>query len=788
MLRALLSTGLWFLLLFAAEAEERTLHFIAAQPDARNGLQLLRSSTLPLVTKSFAGIEAVQLPPNRDYYRRTGFSLAVTRPFPADTARVFLVLEQMDTNIGVIQIYFDSARPEKPQTAEDRPAYTNAASLVGYTCLGTGKARLSVFRLDRPAFRHRQEDGADIRIEGIQTLVRATLQDTEPTEAITLAKKQIPLSLTPRLRLSRPMELVTTVGADASDPSGLDQSLKTMQELAPLAQVLGFNGFESYVKWNFVEPQKDRFDWSFYDALVQEGARYGLRWFPLLIVGSAYSLPDWYFQSPENEGFVCLEHGIGNPIQTIFCENQTPHVRRFLKAFGAHYEPTGRLLGVRLGPSGNYGESQYPAGGNWGYKGKPQHIHIGWWAGDRFAADHFRRFLKVRYPSLDTLNQAWEENYSAWEKVVPFLPQFAESKRKRKDMVDWYMGAMTDWCERWALWARESMPQTGIYQSAGGWGFVESGTDFTEQTRSMTRIQGGVRSTNETDSYSQNFYATRMLSSAARFYQVPLGAEPAGFGSARGMVARLYNILVNNGQHLFYYQGNMATNDQWAEKWLKLAPLLDRREEPFVEIAVLYPDSKSILDDGVFRNLYASSFNQRVVALRPHLDFDFCSERMILDGALSRYKALVVLWSDVVEKSALETMDQWVRQGGTVLYPYWARMPLGTVENDYSVYHRWLSGDTGKGKVLFYRGDREPPHRYADFVRDEILRRRDLDPRTLRMLRTEKPSEVYVSVLQSGTMAILNYNEHPVTLTVPGREGGQSQKVFLEEYDIRLLP
>jgi hypothetical protein len=390
--------------------------------------------------------------------------------------------------------------------------------------------------------------------------------------------------------------------------------------------------------------------------------------------------------------------------------------------------------------------------------------------------------LQGKYPDVNALNRAWGEKFSAFDEVNPFIPQFAETKRKRKDLVDWYMAAMTDWCERWAVWAREAMPKTMIYQSAGGWGFVESGTDFTDQTRSMVRIGGGIRATNETDSYAQNFYATRMISSAARFYKVPFGTEPASFGSARGVAARIFNILVNNGHHLFFYYPNLLHNDQGVDKWLELAPLLDKREEPLIEVAALYPDSKSKLDDAVFRHLYGFAFNQRAAALRPILDYDFCSEQMIRDGALAPYKVLVSLWSDVVEADALEAIDRWVRQGGTVIFPYWNRMPLGTVEDDYVVYNRWLRGETGSGRVILYRGDREPPQRYAEFIRQELQRCKTLDVGTKRMLGVRKPPEVYVSALRSGTLAILNYNDQDALVEVP-----DSPPIRIGPYVIRLV-
>ena len=338
----------------------------------------------------------------------------------------------------------------------------------------------------------------------------------------------------------------------------------------------------------------------------------------------------------------------------------------------------------------------------------------------------------------------------------------------RKDFVDWYVFAMTDWCERWAVWAREALPGKSVYQSAGGWGFLESGTDFAQQAKSMVGVQGGIRATNETDSYAQNFYVTRMMSSAARFYKVPFGSEPAGFGSARGVISRLYNIIVNDGEHLFYYGGNFLSNDQAIDKWIQYAPLLDKRAKPVIDVAVLYPDTKSKLDDGVFRNLYSSSFYPRVVTLRPELDYDFCGEQMVLDGALPQYKVLCMVWNSSIEGDVLNKIDEWVQAGGTVIHPYcWPRYPLGTVEGDFTVYNKWRRGETGKGRVIWFNGNHEPPSQYTTFIKEQLLAMEGLNPLTQRMLRVEKPDDVYVSALETGELAFLNYAEHTVTVQVP---------------------
>src|SRR5581483_5726779 len=191
-------------------------------------------------------------------------------------------------------------------------------------------------------------------IEGLPALRAVRLEDAPPPAEPAPA-------ISPAIGLRKTAQLVTTAGADARTPAELPEALAAMRNLLPLARALGFNGIESYVKWNFVERSPGVFDWSFYDAIVDEVEKHGLQWFPLLIVG-----------------FVCLEHGRTNDIQSIFCDNQNKYVRRFLQEFGRHYGSRKALLGVRLGPSGNYGEAQYPATGAWGYKGGPIHTHQGY--------------------------------------------------------------------------------------------------------------------------------------------------------------------------------------------------------------------------------------------------------------------------------------------------------------------------------------------------------------------------------------------------------------------------
>jgi hypothetical protein len=340
--------------------------------------------------------------------------------------------------------------------------------------------------------------------------------------------------------------------------------------------------------------------------------------------------------------------------------------------------------------------------------------------------------------------------------------------RKQLDFVNWYMGAMSDWCGQWAQWARADMPNASIYQSSGGWGPTQIGTDYTAHAKTMAQLHGGIRLTNESDNYALNFAITRMASSAARFYGAQLGYEPGGFASMRGVVARIYNVITNGGDHLFYYSGNLFGNDQGTDAWRQYAPLINQRAKPEIDVAAFYPDTSIALNDEVIRYLFGSNYLTRVEAMRSITDFDYASEQMILDGALDRYKVLLCMWGAYTEKPVLERIDAWVKAGGTII---WISRPRGlpqTPEGDASLAQSWQRGEVGKGQAIFYNGDPEPPDDYVEFVHKQLLGLKQLRPEIRTALQIDKPRNVYWSVLEGGKLALLNFTDHEASIRLSG--------------------
>lgn len=731
--------------------------FDASNPKKDAGLDIEPASQLE--RHSVGSDQLLRMRPSGRYYDEDVWAFRLTDSSVRTACPTVLEIEFFDEGYGVI-----AARRLIAPTF--RGEYVGAACAASYVRLNTGTYRRAAFAFDRAPETCDIGDKPDFEITGLQHLRSIRLLADADAAYWDVLRAEIPHDVPPAVSCARPMQIVCSAEGGLSGIAEYSQeALWTLRESILLAKALGFNAIESYVRWDYVEPDPGRFDWSVYDPIVEELCRYGLKWFPLLIVGSAYTLPKWFHDSCENVGFTCLEHGLSNPIQSIWSPYHKKHVVRFLRAFGAHYEPMGCLQGVRLGPSGNYGESQYPAGGNWGYGGRKMHIHIGMWAGDPYAHEDFRRFLRNKYSTLDRLNEAWNTEFASFDDVCPILPDQCLSKRHRTDLNAWYTDSMSEWCEWWAIEARNAMPNTPIYQSAGGWGAVEIGTDYSAQAKSMLKIHGGIRLTNELDSFHQCFYATRLASTAARLYDIPLGFEPAMGHTARGVAGRIFNCVSNNGVHFFTYFGNVCRQQTAIENWLKHYRFFDLRCKPLVEVAVYYPQTMNFLSSDTFRYLNAWGFNPYAREVRNQIEVDYLDDRLIQEGFLDNYKALVFVWGEYIEKGTLDRMDAWLRAGGTIIFPYFLGIELNTVEDDPTVFRSWMRGDTGAGRFHRYRGDDEPASLYAAYVRAVLLQMSNLSKVTRIALEMDRPPTVFVSVQQDGHLLMLNFSDEPVTVS-----------------------
>ncbi len=678
---------------------------------------------------------------------------AVYLYFDMDDARaqgvetdVYATVEYFDaTPGGVIQIEYDSA------TGEDQSArYMPNEDQWGGWFIGDKRWKTAVFLLKKPGFRNRQNLGADFRLGGAPLFVRSVaLSHNRPPRCDEPETEQT-ARLKQRVKIGKGGQFIIG-GFDPARAEDVARQTRALRAALPALKSIGVTSHEGYVRWNLCEPEQGRYDWSVYDAFVDLYKRYDMKWVPFLIVGSAYSLPDWYYKQPGSQGYVCLEHGEESDVQSLWNPVLRGHVARFVQAFCDHYRDTGVIESILLGVTGNYGEAIYVATGNdWtaDIHGN-YHCHSGFWAGDPYAVQDFREHMARKYGDIATLDKAWGATLVSFDDVKPFLRDQAPNDRAWIDFCTWYIGAMTEWSSFWMQETRKHFPKGDIYLCTGGHAPAEHGADFGDQCKLAAEIGGGVRITNEGSDYRANFSLTRWVASAGRQYGAYYSFEPAGAVNTEGVVARIYGASVSGARGLHYYYPNLFAGEAPLEAFERWGHEFKQRK-PAIEIAVYYPETYILLN--------GNQFLGKLQPLRDRFDFDYMSDHQILDGGLKTIRALVLLEGNVSESEVWKSINAWVREGGLLLYADGIGK-LRTVEGDESVHDALIGSgaDHGRGRVAIFSGDPET-EAYRQFLADCLAKAPELSHDARKMVALDGHEDgIFAALCERHRLVWLNY-------------------------------
>jgi len=550
-------------------------------------------------------------------------------------------------------------------------------------------------------------------------------------------------------------------------------------EKAAQFKSLGVTSVETYVTWETVEREaRGKWDWSQWDDQVKILKRHGLKWVPFLILGPAYSTPDWFRASSDHYGCVCLEHNTVSKIESLWNPHLAPYIDRFLSEFAKRYGDSGVIESVLLGIQGDFGEAIYSVFGEW-TKRVPgdYHNHPGFWCSDEYALKSFRDWAVVRYGSISGVNDAWGTNWKSPDEIdfpargeetlkrlresLPTAP--ATAKRRWLDFVEWYRAEMTRLSEYWIATTKKHFPNTPIYLCTGGDAVPEHGSDFGAQCKVAAKHGAGVRITNEASDYGKNFAITRWVAAAGKLYGAFYGFEPAGGEDERGIVARIYNATASGANQLHDYTNNVVKDPKRTRVQQAHAKYLKKRE-PVVDVALWYPN--------VALTLKRSGYLRNAADFRDLVDYDFVDEGMLRDGALKRYKVLVIIDGDTMERRDIEAIGKWVSAGGTVVLADFGG--IKAVEGDFGPYRSLfsLSGGArvvGKGITVLIP---DSPQQWEDLATTLAGRMKELgvmDP-------DNRPDGVYATVLKDGSVLYLNVTDANARKTIH-LPGGKTKKV-----------
>jgi len=476
-------------------------------------------------------------------------------------------------------------------------------------------------------------------------------------------------------RMDHGIELCLGCGPDLTDTD------------AARIRALGFTSVEQYVHWGTVENSGEGdFDFSLWDEQVAILDRHGLKWVPFLIAGPAYSLPDWFRQSPGHRGAVCLEHRLPSQIQSAFDRSFDRHVERFLTAFANQYRERGVIEALLLGITGDFGEAIYPVTGTtWTQVTPgPYHTHAGYWCGDPLAeADFLRSILDQYEDDITRLNTAWGtayiqpgeitlpalripdgiEAFRADELTPPgtFSIRSPHDRRRWLDFIAWYRGAMNALAEMWLGTTRRVFPDHPIYLCTGGDAPPHQGAHFGDQCVIAAAVGGGVRITNENSNYPNNFAITRWVTSAGRFHGAYTGIEPAGGVNEYGVTCRIYNAMVSGAKNLHFYAPNIVHHRETVEAWHAHYGHI-RPIEPILEVGFYHPDTSIMLGLVSTRDVF-----RQVGQLRDLTDLELVDDTMIGAGVLEQLRVLVLAHCPVTEGPVLERIGTWQSAGGILV-------------------------------------------------------------------------------------------------------------------------
>lgn len=440
--------------------------------------------------------------------------------------------------------------------------------------------------------------------------------------------------------------------------------------------------------WELSIPDTDRararraaFDWSYFPHFA----------FP----------PEWKRRQGGFTQIECLEHEQPVPVYSPWDPDFIRYVDDGYSALQKAFSSSGGLSAVDLGIHGDYGEAGLFSGArmdvpklktDWTLRFGEPHDHLGWWCADRDARNAFRSAMIDRYGSVDAMNRAWKTTFQSSNEIAYPTSPITGSRRYWLDFVHWYQESITHMAEGIGETARRHLGNRLLMLPLG---FKDEdprgGNDNTGLIKMASRLGLDIRSSHGGFRPFADNQATMMgrISSAARFYGVPLWNEATSTLTPEEETARVFSAISLGAKGMFDWPENVKDARDVYYRYGKNL----RVERPLVDVAMFFPSTNHLLR----QESYPQTFARGCGDIRDVLNYDIVDEQMTLDGALSKYRILVLWEGVVIEAPVLAKIRDWVDAGG-VLVSY----DFGKIETPEG-YRTWFAdvfGYAGKLRLL----------------------------------------------------------------------------------------
>lgn len=265
------------------------------------------------------------------------------------------------------------------------------------------------------------------------------------------------------------------VVGDPADPNGgqsvdawqkFDEQLAEIRKLGKKLHLKGRIGVSVDVWWGLIEKENGKFDWAYYDKILERIIAAGLKWVPIISlhqcggnVGDDRYVPirDWVWEAlaallPKKDVKALKYVSEQGNASAEFISAWATHLaleyyERVFRAFAEHFADRKdhiAEINISLGPAGELRYPSYNAhdkGVDWPNRGALQCY-------SELALQSFRDYVFALYGNEDGIEKAWGKRYTR-EQITP--PKNTASFFKRgdhlntaygKDFFDWYSDSL----------------------------------------------------------------------------------------------------------------------------------------------------------------------------------------------------------------------------------------------------------------------------------------------------------------------------------------------------------
>ena len=242
------------------------------------------------------------------------------------------------------------------------------------------------------------------------------------------------------------------VGQTENIEKNRDQWVKFENDLEKMKE-LGIQSISTHIWWSQVEPQDNKFDWSYYKRLSQIITDKGMKWSPIISFNSCndkdeescnLELPSWVWSKYKDNGsvesiedlkFISSDGTSSEEFLSFWATDLVvSEYKDFIQSFSDNFRnKSSQILEVviSLGPSG---ELRYPI------KNKEESNHQAY---SSLAKQSFKTFIKSKYKTIDNVNAAWNMQLESINDIhPPSSRKFYEIENVKrtygKDFYEWY--------------------------------------------------------------------------------------------------------------------------------------------------------------------------------------------------------------------------------------------------------------------------------------------------------------------------------------------------------------